>query len=163
MLPRGSDEHRRKDRLLPFMLPNAVTATLEGIQVLMQTTTSSALRRGPSVNKLELSVISPMNCFSKTPAKPMLKARNGGVVRLRRASCHYKTTRDSVTLLSLRGAKTDPKDCTMDTRKPGRFLAYDFCCYSESPLWQDSLVKQGEKEVCNGLILRMNHHWEEKL
>lgn len=134
MLPRGSDEHRWKDWLLPFMLPNKVTATLEGIQVLTQTTTSSALRRGPSVNKLELSVISPTNCFSKTPAKSMLKARNGGVVRLRRANCHYKTTRDSVTPLSLWGAKTDPKDCTMDTRKPGRFLAYDSCCYSESPL-----------------------------
>ena len=54
---------------------------------------SSALRRGPSVNKLDLSVISPTNCVSETPAKSMLKVRNGGVVRLRHANCHYKTTR----------------------------------------------------------------------
>ena len=75
------------------MLPNKVTATLEGIQVHTQTITSSALRRGPSVNKLELSVTSPTNCVSETPAKSTLTVRNGGAVRLRRANCHYKTTR----------------------------------------------------------------------
>lgn len=75
------------------MLPNKATATLEGIQVLTQTITSSALRRGPSANKLELSVISPTNWVSETPARSVLKVSNGGVVRLRHANCHYKTTR----------------------------------------------------------------------
>ena len=70
------------------------------------------------------------------------------------------TTRpqDSGTPLGWWGAKTDPKGCTVGTRKSGRFLAYAFCCYSESRLLQDSLVKQGaifleKKEVNNGLIL----------